>query len=186
MGWFSLSAVDPKKSEALQQRLDDLTLVGTLVQAKSHRVDEAIIKACESGELSRSVLVQRLLDLAAGYQRVSNPNAVWARIIQVEPCITPLLPPGSELRLGTKVLSHSTAAAHPPARCSELSDNLQSSVPPLVRHSNDARRDRHYYRPPRRLAKNEGLSAAVYPYHVPDCKHSTAIARKTQYAQHPC
>ncbi len=168
MGWFSLTVVDPNKSKALHERLDRLSLAATVARARTESIDEATIAACEAGALSRSALVKQMLDLAAECQRESNPNAVWARIIQVEPCTTPILLPGSELRLGSKFSPHSLVATQLPPRISEQSDVTQVPVFSPAELRPPGRK--HHCRPRTRLAKNEGLSAGVYPYHVPDCE----------------
>ena len=128
MGWFSLSAVDPKKSQKLQKSLDLLSLDALLARARAlGDIDEDSISACEAGRCSRSVLVQRMLDLAASYQRLSNPNAFWARIVQVEPCTTPMLLPGSELRIGSEFAPHLTTLAK--TSSTPLENTAASRVP---------------------------------------------------------
>eukprot|EP01043_Picozoa_sp_COSAG02_P019736 COSAG02_NODE_960_length_15642_cov_34.870424_6_plen_294_part_00 len=168
MGWFSLTAVDSNKSKALHELLERLSLAATAARARNESIDEATIVACESGELSRSVLMKQMLDLAAGYQRESNPNAVWDRIIQVEPCTTPMLLPGSELRLGSKFTPHSVGSVLLPPQGSEQPDTPRVPVAPPAQPRPPKRKQQCRSRT--RLAKNEGLSAGVYPYHVPDCK----------------
>ena len=168
MGWFSLSVVDPSKSKELHGRLDQASLSYTVSWARTEGIDEVHVRACESGTLHRFDLVRRILDLAADHQRVSNPSAAWARIVQVEPCTTPMLLPGSELRVGSKFTPHSAAHVQVPSRLAQDSDAPRVPVPPQAQQRPPNRRN--FCRPRTVLAKNEGLSASVYPYHVPACK----------------
>ena len=168
MGWFSLSVVDPSKSKELRDHLDQASLAYTVSWARAEGIDEVHVRACESGRLQRVALVRRILDLAADHQRVSNPSAEWARIIQVEPCTTPTLLPGSELRVGSNFTPLSAASPQQASRLTKDSDAPRVPVPPQAQQRPPNRRNLR--RPRTVLAKNEGASASVYPYHVPACK----------------
>ena len=181
MGWFSLTTVDPSKSEALYKELVKLSAPLIVARARNEGVDEHLCESVEAGRRSRPVLVQKIVDLAAGHQRASNPNTVWERMLQVVPCTAPMLLPGTELRVGSEVTprqqtQQDAGEAAPSAlpAANALADSGQGSpphmpAPPPPRQS-PPRSARQYHRPRAALAQNEGLSAGVYPHHVPSCK----------------
>lgn len=169
MGWFSLSVVDQQKTIALEERLKQLSLAHVLARATVEGVDTATIDACKLGRLPRSELVHKILKLAASHQRVSNPNTVWARILQVAPCSNLVLLQSTEPVVSKEAMS--AASTLPPPQLADHCNAPFVPVPPArPRLPDDPNRQRHNYRPRSIMAKNEGLSAGVYPHHVPECK----------------
>lgn len=176
IGWFSLTTLNTRLSEETLANLNGMNHKSLRKQAAMYAVDCDIISACEREEQSHSILIDKIMDLIKNYQRISNPNKLFARTVQVEALVTPSLLdlPNHQLKIGAGIAD--TPKRSPPV-----------AVPP---HGSQTRGGQGQWQgrwtrgsgrsatvstaapnpgPPRERpekATNEGISGGVYPYHI--------------------